>query len=84
MFKVEGKLKDTETYLCICGSEIQRRNIMNHFKTKKHKKFLKNNDDLIIAYTKLSKQDYLDRLDTYTNEILQKKTLSCPIILYFD
>ena len=84
MFKVEGKLQEIETYECICGSFIQKRNIINHFKTKKHKKFLLNDNNLIESYTKLSRDECIKKLNTYKKQIQQKKPISCPIILYFD
>ena len=38
---------------CICGSNIQIRNINNHFKAAKHQKFLLNNHDLQKSYKNL-------------------------------
>jgi len=46
-----------ERFNCICGADIQLRNINNHFTTKKHISFLLNYGKLINDYKHLSKKE---------------------------
>ena len=46
-----------ERFSCICGADVQLRNINNHFTTKKHISFLLNFGKLINDYKHLSKTE---------------------------
>jgi len=51
-----------ERFYCICGANVQLRNINNHFTTKKHINFLLNYGQLITDYKHLSKKEAQERI----------------------
>jgi len=72
-----------ERFNCICGANIQLRNINNHFLTKKHINFLLNYGKLIQDYKQLSRRE--------AKTITLKKDISYrehnnknPFIVVFD
>ncbi len=73
-----------ERFNCICGADIQLRNLNNHFTTKKHIAFLLNYGKLINDYKHLSKKEVKRKILKKDMSYREPTDIKLPITLTWD